>query len=409
MTITAAGGGSYTATLVLSFGWTHSVNFNGTTIQTDPTGCLTYADDCAGFTPVYNTSTSLAKCTQEGEWAFDPETGMDIEGMFYATFQNGSGGQFLHQLLNPYNLDQVIALWDDDALEWDYAEGGGASAIGSENTMLCIPTIYRKGTDTKLTHSSKPANGTAHMHTIGGHVYQYKAIGVYLGVNQSNVLKSLSGVTATRSTTRPNFRTYAAANTVRHGVAMQWNFHDWRFLVEECYIRAKTFNLQDRTGKGGLSYNSPTTGLCDALGPYAGNVSGTSNAQKFLIENFWGCCRQWIDDAYGSGAQIYAGQNVTPTDDTSNKVAVPQALIGGIPKTVQTCDVGWGIGLASGGSSTTGMCDYQTSSSSPAPNVGGYSDVVSNGDAGPGYVYRNTVTNSSSNIGARLAFAFDLE
>ena len=414
VTITAAGGGSYTATLVLSFGWTHSVTFNAGAIQTDPTGCLTYADDCAGFTPVYNTSTSLAKCTQEGEWAFDPETGMDIEGMFYATFQGGSNGQFPHQLLNPYNLDQVLALWDDDALEWDYAESGGASAIGSENTMLCVPRVYRKGTTTKLTHSSKSANGTASMHIIDGHTYQYKALGVYLGVNQSNVLKSISGVTATRSTTRPNFRTYARANSVRNGVAIQWNYHDWRYIVEECYIRGKTFNLQDRTGKGGLSYSSPTTGLCDALGPYAGNVSGTSNAQKFLLENLWGCCRQWIDDCYWTGTTLYAGQNSNPTDDTSNKTAIAMSTANnsGIPGTILTTDAAWGMGNAFGGSSTTGLCDYQyltNNSSYPAPSVGGYSYEVSSGHAGPGYLDRYSVTDSYSSIGARLAFAFDLE
>ena len=408
-TITVEGGGSYTAALTLSYGWTHAVSFNSTTIQTDPTGCLVYADDSSGFSPVYNTSTSLAKVTDEGSWGFDTDTGMDSEGLFYATFQSGSSGQYLHQLLNPYNLAQVLATWDDDAKEWDYSQTG-SSAITSENTMLCIPTFYRKGTDTKLLHSSKSSEGTAYMHTIGGHVYDYKAIGVYLAYNSSSVLKSVSGVTPTRSQTRAVFRTQAQANTVRNGVANQWSFHDWRGMVEKSYIRGKTFNLQDRTGKGGMSYSSPSNGSCDALGPYAGDVSGTTNAQKFLIENFWGCCYQWIDDCYASGTQIYAGQNQSPTDDTSNKTAVPQAAIGGIPLTVQTCDLGWGMGLTTGGSSTTGMCDYVTSNTSdPVPFVGGNSGNVSDGNAGPGYLNRYSLPSSNTNIGARLAFAFDIE
>ena len=409
VTVTVAGGGSYTAALVLSFGWTHAVSFNATTIQTDPTGCLTYADDSAGFSPVYNTSASLAKVTDEGSWGFDTDTGMDIEGLFYATFQTGTSGQYFHQLLNPYNLAQVLATWDDDAKEWDYSQTG-SSAITTENTMLCIPTFYRKGTDTKLLHSSKSSEGTAYMHTIGSHVYDYKAVGVYLAYNSSSTLKSLSGVTPTRSQTRAMFRTQAQANTVRNGVANQWSFHDWRGLVEKSYIRAKTFNLQDRTGKGGMSYSSPSNGSCNALGPYAGDISGMTNAQKLLIENFWGCCYQWVDDCYASGTQIYAGQNASPTDDMSNKTAVPQAAIGGFPLTVQTCDLGWGMGLTSGGSSTTGMCDYVTSNTSnPVPYVGGSSDNVSNGVAGPGFLYRFSLSSSDTSIGARLAFAFDVE
>lgn len=42
--------------------------------------------------------------------------------------------------------------------------------------------------------------------------------------------------------------------------------------------------------------------------------------------------------------------------------------------------------------------------SNPVPNVGGNSDNASNGNAGPSYVNRNTVSNSNSNIGARLYF-----
>ena len=42
--------------------------------------------------------------------------------------------------------------------------------------------------------------------------------------------------------------------------------------------------------------------------------------------------------------------------------------------------------------------------SNPVPNVGGNSDNASNGNAGPSYLNRNSLTNSNSNIGARLYF-----
>ncbi len=410
-TITVEGGGSYTAALTLSYGWTHSIAVNTTTMQTDPEAAITYADDLAGFTPVRGSGSSLAKCSQEGEWAFSTDTGMDLEDIFYATFQTGSDGQYLHQLLNPYNLAQVLAVWDDDAKEWDYSQTG-SSAITSENTMLCIPTQYRKGQDGKVTHTSKSSDGTAYAHTIGGHTYDYLALGVYLGYNQSNVLKSISGVTATGSVTRPNFRTYAAANAIRDGKAMQWNYHMWQLMREKAWMRAKGFNVPELTGMGGLSYSASTTGLCNALGPYAGNVGSTGNAQKFLIENFWASKYQWIDDAYYSGNSLFVGQNVTPTDNTSNKTEISgfDASINGTPLTIKMGDLSWGMGDTAGGSNTTGLCDYQylsANSSSVAPFVGGSSND-SSGTAGPAYFDRSSVGSSTAHIGARLAFVFDV-
>lgn len=408
---TLAADGTYSVSMEISFGWTHGVTFTASTFKTDDAGCLTYADDAAGFTPISNTATSLAKVTQEGSWAFDPDTGMDIEGLFFATFQNGSEGQFFHQLLNPYNKKQYIALWDDDAKEWDYAEQG-SSAVASENTMLVVPLYYRKGSTTKLTHSSKSSEGTPYAHTLDGHTYQYKAIANYLCYNDGGTLKSLSGKTATRNQTRATFRTQARANVVRNGKAIQWNYHDWRMMFEKNLIREKRFNAQ-KIAQGGLSYNSPTTGLCDALGPYAGNTSGQSNAQSSPIENLYGCCYQFLDDVYCSGTTMYVGQNSNPTDDTNNKTAISLPYnTTGFPGEIETSDIAWGMGHATGGSSTTGLCDYQDlafGSSYPLVYVGGASDNVSNGRAGPGYVLCNSLSNSDANIGARLAFAFDVE
>ena len=411
VTQSLAADGVYNVSMEITFGWTHGLNFNASTFKTDDIGCLTYADDLVGKTPISNTATSLAKVTQEGSWGFDPDTGMDMEGLFFATFQNGSDGQFFHQLLNPYNKKQYIALWDDDAKEWDYAETGN-SAVASENTMLVVPRYYRKGTATKLVHSSKASEGTAYAHTLDNHVYQYKAIANYLCINQNGVLKSLSGVTATRNQTRATFRTQARANVVRNGKAIQWNYHDFRMMFEKNLMREKRFNAQ-KIAQGGLSYNSPTTGLCDALGPYAGNTSGQSNAESSPIENLYGCCYQFLDDVYCSGTTMYVGQNSNPSDDTNNKTAISLPYnTTGFPGEIETSDIAWGMGHATGGSATAGLCDYQDlafGSSYPLVYVGGYSGDVSNGDAGPGYVICNSLSDSLASIGARLAFAFDVE
>ena len=404
---TLAADGTYNVSIEISFGWTHGVTFNASTFKTDDAGCLAYADDLVGKTPVNNTATSLAKFTTEGYWAFDPSTGMDAEGCFYTTFTSAG---IPHQLLNPYDLSKYIAVWNDSSKEWDYGQTGN-SAITTENTMLCVPTYYRKGESGKLMHSSKAGSGTAFAHTIDGHVYQYKAVGVYLGTVVDGKLMSLSGKTATRSQTRATFRTQAAANTVRNGHAMVWNYHDWRMMFEKFIIRSKRFNGQ-KLAQGGQSYSSPTTGLTNALGPYAGNSSGQSNAMKFLIENFWGCCYQFLDDVYCQNTTMYVGQNSSPTDNSSNKTAISLPYnTTGFPGEIETSDIAWGMGHATGGSSTTGLCDYQDlkfGTQYPLVCVGGASDDVSSGRAGPSCVYCIALSNSDSGIGARLAFAFDL-
>lgn len=404
---TLAADGTYSVSMEISFGWTHGVTFTASTFKTDDAGCLAYADDLVGQTPVSNTATSLAKFTQEGYWVFDPDTGMDVEGCFYATFTSAG---VLHQLLNPYDLSKYIATWNNSSKEWDYEQTGNSS-ITSENTMLCVPTYYRKGESGKITHSSKSGSGTAYAHTIDGHIYQYKALGVFLGYNNGGKLMSISGVTATRSQTRATFRTQAQANTVSNGHAMVWNYHDWRMMFEMFIIRSKRFNGQ-KLAQGGQSYSSPTTGLTNALGPYAGNTSGQSNAMKFLIENFWGCCYQFVDDVYCSGTTMYVGQNSNPTDDTNNKTAISLPYnTTGFPGEIETSDIAWGMGHATGGSSTTGLCDYQDlafGSSYPLVYVGGRSDDVSSGYAGPSCVFCSSLSVSRSSRGARLAFAFDV-
>ena len=133
---------------------------------------------------------------------------------------------------------------------------------------------------------------------------------------------------------------------------------------------------------------------------------------KFLIENFWGCCYQFVDDVYCSGTTMYVGQNSNPTDNSSNKAAISLPYnTTGFPGEIETSDIAWGMGHATGGSSTTGLCDYQDlafGSNYPLVCVGGGSGDVSSGRAGPSYVHCDGLSLSSSSVGARLAFAFDV-
>ena len=286
--------------LELNIGFKFTMSLNSTTMQTDPTGCFTYGDDAAGFTPLSNTRATLGTVTTVGSWGF--RVNELLEKMYYATF-NTDGS--ISKILDPDNL----------ALD----EDGNASDITTKNTMLVIPKVYTKGESGKLTISDKASEGTAHAHTIGGVEYDNLALGVYNGYVSGSKLMSLSGVLPTKSQTRAVFRTQAQANGTNW---MLWNYHQWRLIRDICFFAAKSFDGQRKLGQGGHAYKSNTTGVTNAMGPFAGDVSGTSSAMKFLLEDWWGSQYQFIDDFYGNGGTYYAGQNAIPTDNSSNKVNI---------------------------------------------------------------------------------------
>ena len=389
---TLAADGTYSVAMTISFGWKVSMTFNANTFKTDPTGCLAYADDAAGMTPMANSNSSLAKVSNFGSW--DKECDL-YKDLFYATFTDQGE---LHEVLNPEDLTLT--------------EDGGASHITSENTMLCIPTMYMKGESAKLSISSKSDEGTAYAHTIDGQVYDYLALGVYHGYVQNGKLKSISGVLPTKSTTRANFRTYARANTVQNGVAIQQNYHQRKLLNQiGCFFPCKSFDGQRKIGQGGHSYSSNTTGTMNKMGMFAGNVSGTTSAVKALVENPWGSQYEFIDDFVVMARAVYVGQTSNPTDDTNNKTNIGSMKDSGFCNTILTTDQAWGLPNDSSGSNSTGLCDYHwvDNGSNYLGYVGGTSDVVSNGYAGPSYLLACIgFSYSDSSIGARLAFVLDL-
>ena len=386
VTQSLAADGVYNVAMTISFGWKVSMTFNANTFKTDPTGCLAYADDAAGMTPMANSNSSLAKVSNFGSW--DKECDL-YKDLFYATFTDQGE---LHEVLNPEDLTLT--------------EDGGASHITTENTMLCIPTMYMKGESAKLSISSKSDEGTAYAHTIDGQVYDYLALGVYHGYVQSGKLKSISGVLPTKSTTRANFRTYARANTVQNGVAIQQNYHQRKLLNQiGCFFPCKSFDGQRKIGQGGHSYSSNTTGTMNKMGMFAGNVNGTSSAVKALVENPWGSQYEFIDDFVVMARAVYVGQNSNPTDDTNNKTNIGSMKDTGFCTTILTSDQAWGLPNDSSGSNSVGLCDYHwvDAGSNYLGYVGGNSDNVSNGNAGPSYLNAyNDFSNSNTNIGARL-------
>ncbi len=393
----------------VSFG----MSFNSSTFATDPAGCLAYTGDCAGFTPVSSPPTELGACATIGSWNMDADGSSSnplLESCFYATFDDDG---YLHELLNPQNLAEKIGEWKTEKKRWRTATG--ASSIATENTMFCFPALYRKGDSSSVTIGTTSDSGEAYGATIDGHTYQYEAIGVYEGSLDGTKLKSLSGKASKASTTRPTFRTYASNNVVANGKAMLWNFHQWRDWWHLYLFGAKSFNGQAAVGQGGHIYNASTgQGLCNAMGLWAGSSVATASAStsvKALIENPWGYKYEFIDDFVNYNGKLYCGQNSVPDDTTSNKSQTATfGTSSGWQSGLNSTGAFWGIRTGASGSSTTYQCDYGYSGTGTYLGlVGGYSGSVSDGRAGPSFLYANySLSDSDSSRGARLAFVFDL-
>ena len=419
VTVTTVAGSTVTASITVTYGFKFTMNYSSTNFVSAPDSCLSYADDCVGFTPVSgpgSTSTTPAKCTTIGSWEMNADGTSNnplLEKCFYATFTDDG---ILHQKLNPQDLTKYIATWDNSAKKWVTASG--TSSITSENTMFCVPTLYVSSTATSISLSSKADKGTAFGHTIDGHVYQYMAIAVYPGNGSATRIKSISGATSTVSISQSDLVAGCKTNTVQNGHAMLCNWYQWQLYRLMVIFAMRHFNSQTQIGQGGQSYDAQTTGLLNTKGLFAGSSSAstsTTSGVKAFIENPWGHNNEYLGDFKYLSDGVYAFQTSTqsPSSVTGgvNVTASPHSLTspGRASGVISTQPETWGWGTSSRGSATTGGCDYQNlpSSSGPYGLVGGSSDLVSDGNAGVSYLYHAS-GNALSRNGGRSVFVFDL-
>lgn len=247
------------------------------------------------------------------EWRFNG--GVGPFGCFYAAFNVDDyvagteseepvcteAGRLAYKL-DPYNLKRTLA---------------GTTLAGTYNVMLVVPTVYWRVTGDDLYMSSSPSFGgvsgmVAYAHTAtlpdsSTKVYPYIAIGVYEASSEGGVLLSASGKTPMTNLSHDQFKALADALTPAEGSDFQqWNFWQWTLYKMMCYTVMGTKNAQWMLGNGPSANLSTSTGLSDALGPYAD--SGTSYV-KMLIENPW---RMWqfIGDVMSSGYSLHAGNTL---------------------------------------------------------------------------------------------------
>ena len=418
VSVTTVAGSSVTASITISYGFTFTMNYNASNFVSSPNNCLTYADGCAGFTPVSGPGSSgstPAKCTNIGSWVMNADgtsSNKLLDKCFYATFTDAG---VLHEKLNPQDLTKKIATWNNSTKEWVSATG--SSSITSENTMFCIPTIYVSSTSTSITLSSK-VGGKPFAHTIDNHVYQYMAIGVYPVNGSSTRLKSISGATSTVNISQANLVSGCRANTVQNGKAILCNWFQWQLYRLLVLFSIRHFNSQEKIGQGGQTFGAKTTGLMNTMGPFAGSSStstGDTQGVKAYIENPWWHNYEYLGDFKYVSGSVYAfqtsTQNPTSTTGGTNVKASPYSLTspGLASGSISTEPETWGWGTGSGGSATTGGCDIQSLPdwNNPFGLVGGPSTFSSSGYTGVSCLGVSN-GNAINAHGGRLVFVFDL-
>ena len=418
VSVTTVAGSSVTASITISYGFTFKMHYNSSNFVSSPDRCLTYKDDCAGFKPVSGPGSSgstPAKCTNIGSWVMNADgtsSNKLLDKCFYATFTDSG---VLHEKLNPQDLTKKIATWNNSTKKWVSATG--SSSITSENTMFCIPTIYVDGAAASITLSSK-VGGRPFAHKIDNHVYQYMAIGVYPAYGTSGRLRSISGKTSTVYLSQEDMVAACRANSVQNGKAILCNWFQWQLYRLLVLFSIRHFNSQEKIGQGGQTSGEKTTGLMNTMGPFAGSSSkSTANTQgvKAYIENPWGHNYEYLGDFKYMNGGVYAfqtsTQNPTSTTGGTRVDASPYHLTspGLASGSISTNQEAWGWGAGSGGSETTGGCDYQAlpTSSWAFGVVGGRSGDVSNGYTGISLLNVDDGSSYGSH-GGRLVFVFDL-
>ncbi len=367
--------------------WKCTVTISGTSLTT------TYEKNGVAVTvsPVKGTTKNV------GSWGFD-SNGYGPFGSFYAAFDPSDKNKMVCHL-NPDDLTMSI-------------DGKTSIAGKNYNIMWCLPKIYLKVSGSTLTMSSSSSDGTlASAFTVGKTDYNYLALGVYEATYVNSKLGSVSGVSPKADTSLADFRTYAKTNEFESGagVALLWNYHQYQ-LYRMCSLAVmQNFDSQAQIGYGNASGSgSTTTGSLDAEGPYYGytNTSSTTNyGEKLFIENAWGSLWEYVDDAWWSTG-LYAGQNLNPTSDTSDKTKTTiTSGLGGYGTSAYSTELdSWGMPTKTASSQSTTAPDYfYSKGSSVALIVGGNWDYggvaglssLNGGDGG-----------ADSDIGSRLSFLF---
>ena len=236
----------------------------------------------------------------------------------------------------------------------------------------------------------------------------------YGGSVSSSLLCSVSGVSRQATTTRANFRTYAANNG--DGYCQLDLYHKWvmTFLwwIEFATKDSSSIMTGNIAGSGtGAATAVCTTGNTDSLSTASGFVLSTAQMRWHYIEDFVGNLYEWIDGITWSGNDLYVTTNISVYgDDYSYKD------LSGIERdqtSTYGCITAFGWDSSqpflvypskvSGTDYSIGFCDYAWMVNSSCVVVLSGANWVTSGSY-PGLVYFDAgyASDSTSIIGGRL-------
>lgn len=262
------------------------------------------------------------------------------------------------------NKSGAVTAWKDD---------NGFSRSNSY-TMVYIPVFYvaqkTNGTKKYFYVSDRTKNGFV-KHPGSG-----KFIGKY--PMNSNV-ESSSGYSPNTNVTRMDFRSNAAR------VGPKFHLYDfvtycaivWLYIVEFA-----DWDVQTKIGRGYVDGNNSfiSSGSTDSMVYHTGSVAGQDGktaVQYRWIENLWGNVYQWVDGFNANGKTAYYCTDPSKYDDdtTTGYTQIGTLPASGWIKDLTVTDNGLLIPKTVGGSETTFIPDYASSSSGwRALAVGGYWD-----------------------------------
>ena len=264
------------------------------------------------------------------------------------------------------NSDGTVNYYLDPSNSALKADGTTAILTGADgNIMVEVPKFWYKHELNGNEHQwwvspTSLAGYNVHPWFLeGGVEHDFRYYRAYTCINQGSVLRSVSGVTPTRSQTRNTFRAQARAN------GAGWNLCSWNavnaiqilYLTEYC-----TLNSQSVLGSGNDTGNDCgiTTGQSNVIGNAS---SGPLNNNTWMsyrgIENFYADCWELVDGINVQNYKVFLNQNpdtfaddVFTGDYEDSGVTVPAASASYVKKIS-----GNFLPTALGGSSSTYVTD----------------------------------------------------
>ena len=214
------------------------------------------------------------------------------------------------------NSDGTVNYYLDHYDSTKKADGTTAILTGADgNVMVEVPKFWYKhelnGNEHQWWVSPTPLAGySIHPWFLeGGVEASFRYYRAYTCINKGDVLRSVSGVTPTRTQTIATFRTQARAN------GAGWQLCSWNainaiqilYLTEYC-----NFNSQSMIGHGnhiGTDYGI-VTGQSNVIG---NESSGSLNNDMWMsyrgIENFYADCWEFVDGINVQNYKVFLNQN----------------------------------------------------------------------------------------------------